>query len=454
MNTTTSIKAKRTAALFGIDLDENRADTTHAQPDARELANSITPGRILHITGPSGVGKSTFGRAVTTALQSQGSHIIDAQRINPPNQPNQPNQPCVDCFPGPLNAALTDISSAGLADARCFLRTPDALSDGEHARLKLALALRQANALAPRPVVIVIDEFAATLDRPTARGVARLLRRGVSATTNAAAITITSHDDLDAPLQPDHWLHLGAPTPQSRKPRRDTEPTRRIILEQGDNNDYRALSHWHYRPGHPAAIIHTLRLRHTQLNETIGVLVVAMPTLNNPWRNLAWPRRFSTSCQRANAKRINDEIRRIARVIIDPRFRGLGLAQRLVRAYLDNPITPCTEAAAVMGAFSRFFQSAGMTAYRTPPNARQARLLDALDHMNIQPFDLASPRRSWEQINATPPGAPFIERELRRWAGASRSTARHTNDDADDLWRRACRSIAGVPIGYAHTSAN
>jgi ABC-type lipoprotein export system ATPase subunit len=436
----------RTAAIFGIDLDAPPAAGAVAHPDLHEIAASIRPGRILHLTGPSGFGKSTLLRGLAGALGARGATIIDAQRMPPSDRT------CVDCFPGPLGRALAEIAGAGLAEARCFLRTPAELSDGERFRLRLALALRRAHALDPAPVVLVIDEFAATLDRPTARGVARLLRRGINNSSNAAAITATSHDDLDAALAPDRWLRLSTNTIEQRKPRRDTERSRRIVLEEGDAGDYRALSRWHYRRGDPAAPVRTLRLRHTALGETIGVLVVAMPTLNTPFRRHAWPGRYNTGDKRADARRINAEIRRIARVIIDPRFRGLGLARRLVRAYLHDPLTPCTEAAAVMGAISDFFIRAGMTAYRTPPGARTARLLDAIGRCEIPAHLLASPDQSWEAIDGSSPiGARLVERELRIWAGASRSSARHSRDALPDLWRRACRSIAGVPVGYAHT---
>ena len=448
IQTTHSSKAMRTAALFGIDLDERPTPEAPHEHDADALARSLTPGAVLHLTGPSGSGKSTLLRSLAASLHARGVTVIDAQRMP------LTDRPCVDCFPGPLETALGEMAGAGLAEARCFLRSPRELSDGERFRLRLALALRKARALDPTPVVLVIDEFAATLDRPTARGVARLLRRGIGASANAAAITATSHDDLDAPLAPDLWLRLTTNAIEQRTPRRDTERARQIILEEGAADDYRALSRWHYRKGDPAAPARTLRLRHTALGETIGVLVVALPTLNAPWRPLAWPGRYNTGDKRADARRVNAEIRRIARVIIDPRFRGLGLARRLVRAYLDDPLTPCTEAAAVMGTISDFFTRAGMTAYRIPPGARTARLLDAVGHCHVPAHLLASPKQSWAAITAAPAGDRLIERELRRWAGASRSSARHAHDDLPDLWRRACRSIAGVPVGYAHTRRN
>ena len=448
MTPTASIKAMQTAALFGINLDEDSTFRTEQAASLDNLRREITPGSILHITGPSGAGKSTLLRSLTAQLRHDNTRIIDANRITPDDRP------CVDLIPGPLSDALASLAAAGLADARCFVRAPNSLSEGERFRLRLAIALYKARALDPRAVVIIIDEFAATLDRPTARSAARLLRRAISNAANTSLITVTSHDDLDAPLQPDRCVHLSATSAQQRRPRRDTEAARSIITEEGCRDDYKALAHWHYRPGAPAAPVKTLRLRHAALNETIGVLVVAMPTLNARWRRIAWPGRYNASNKRANAKRINNEIRRIARVIIDPRFRGLGLASRLVRAYLRNPLTPCTESAAVMGNCTNFFERAGMTAYHLPSTARQARMTDALEHTGVLPHDLASPTNAWAAATTSPINSKFINRELRRWANASRTDSRHADDITEDLWKRACHSIAGVPVGYAFTSPN
>lgn len=443
-----SIKAMRTAALFGIDLDEHDALAPRHTDRASELAGNIEPGTINHITGPSGAGKTTLLRGLAEQLQSNGCRVIDAQRIR------LPDEACVDCFPGDLHDGLQLLANAGLAEAGCFVRNARQLSDGERFRLRLALAMRRANALDPTPAVIIIDEFAATLDRPTAHNVAQLLRRHIGASPNTAAITVTSHDDLDPSLRPDAWWRLTSNSIEQQEPRSRASIRKKIVLEEGTLSDYLAMAHWHYRPGVPAAPVKTLVLRHTGLNEVIGALVVVMPTLNAFWRQLAWPGRFTTGDKPADAKRINREIRRLSRTVIDPRFRGQGLACRLVRAYLRDPITPCTEAAAVMGGFNRFNERAGMTAYHRPPSARQARLHDALRHVGIQPHDLATPAATWSAITETAANARFIERELRSWAGASRSTANHASDDIQSLWRRACRSVAGVPIGYAHTATN
>ena len=124
-------------------------------------------------------------------------------------------------------------------------------------------------------------------------------------------------------------------------------PSAAPILRAGTMRDYHALARFHYRATRPATIARILTLDDPNHDEPVGVLVLSMPTLNGRWRDEAWPGRFRARDRSAAAARINRELRTISRVIIDPRYRGLGLAARLVRAYLSSPDTPATEAIAV-----------------------------------------------------------------------------------------------------------
>jgi hypothetical protein len=54
-----------------------------------------------------------------------------------------------------------------------------------------------------KTAVIACDEFAALLDRVTARIVARALRRAIDASRACSAILVTSHEDLSKALRPD-----------------------------------------------------------------------------------------------------------------------------------------------------------------------------------------------------------------------------------------------------------
>jgi alpha-D-ribose 1-methylphosphonate 5-triphosphate synthase subunit PhnL len=121
-----------------------------------------------------------------------------------------PDAPVVDCLSElSLPATLALLSRLGLAEARTYLLRPSQLSDGQRYRLRLAAALvavsrMPGNGRSPR--LLLMDEFAAVLDRVSACVVARGLRKVISAAPKLSAVVATSHDDLVEALSPDvHW---------------------------------------------------------------------------------------------------------------------------------------------------------------------------------------------------------------------------------------------------------
>jgi len=420
--------ARRAAALFGLTLP---APTP--EPHATR-APTPAPGAITLITGPSGAGKSTALRRL--ADRARRTHaVIDHAAIT------LDDKSCAALLGPEPNAAMHDLAAAGLADARAFIRTPSQLSDGERWRLRLALALRKAGR-ARKPALLIADEFAALLDRPTARTLARLLRRAATRTNLAVAVA-TSHDDLAPHLAPDAALRCRLNAPATLEGATPQRPLR-IAYREGSPADYDALAPFHYRARRPATIDRVLA---ADLGADLAaVLVVSRPTLNSPHRDLAWPGRYSAGDKRTRARRLNREIRTISRVVVDPRFRGVGIAARLVARYLRDPLTPCTEAVAVMGALSPFFERAGMTAYTLPPSARNARLADALSAEGLDPADLTRPVALAERAS------PFLERELRRWAASSGSTERAKDAPIDRLADLARARLHTALTAYAHTA--
>lgn len=218
-----------------------------------------------------------------------------------------------------------------------------------------------------------------------------------------------------------------------------------LRIERGTRDDYAALAHWHYRAGTPATFARVLRAIDLEATraaspQLAGVLVVSHPTLNGPWRAQAWPGAMerdmtdmtnmtdmtdtpdtpeSPNTPASRARRLNAMVRTISRVIVDPRYRGGGVGSALVRAYLDDPLTPLTEAIASMGALVPLFTSAGMRAMSdTARSAHTAAMARALRSRRIAPWRLMDPReaRRWCQQDAA------LVREARRWAGASRAT--------------------------------
>jgi len=90
----------------------------------------------------------------------------------------------------------------GLSDAVLYRARPRELSTGQRERYRLALLL------AERPDLLLLDEFAAHLDVPTARRVALglgKLVRGVGITLVAA----THRPEVIAALDPDLLVYVG-----------------------------------------------------------------------------------------------------------------------------------------------------------------------------------------------------------------------------------------------------
>ncbi len=208
--------------------------------------------------------------------------------------------------------------------------------------------------------------------------------------------------------------------------------------------DYRALARFHYIAGKPATHVRVLCVRDPLDDQPIGVLVVSMPTLDGSWRELAWPGRYRSPDRAASARRINRELRTISRVIIDPRYRALGLARTLVEAYLADPLTPATEAIAAMGAASPFFKAAGMREYRLPAKAADMRLRDALHACSIAPSTLCRPACAQRLLES-----PLLTKELRLWSRSRKNTRKL--EEIEQIIPYAAKALLSEPRAYAHT---
>ena len=214
-----------------------------------------------------------------------------------------------------------------------------------------------------------------------------------------------------------------------------------LTFSPGSLGDYDTLARLHYRASSPATIDRILIARDEGSGELAGVLVTSRPTLNAAWREAAWPGRFGAGTMRERAARLNADLRTISRVIVDPRFRGMGLAHRLVRAYLENAETPCTEAVAAMGPVCPFFERAGMRAVPIPVHARTQRLTRRLAELGLTCEDLLRPVDE----------ASDLARALRVWARASAATRRISGGPVREIARSAACAILAPPMAYAHT---
>jgi len=103
---------------------------------------------------------------------------------------------------GYVGAAIEVLNRVGLSDAVLYRARPHELSTGQRERFRLALLL------AERPDLLLIDEFAAHLDVPTARRVAL----GLGKLCREAGVTLvaaTHRPEVVAALDPDLLVYVG-----------------------------------------------------------------------------------------------------------------------------------------------------------------------------------------------------------------------------------------------------
>jgi uncharacterized protein len=170
--------ANAAADLFGLPAKEE----THVV--AEDVNLNVAPGEIVLFTGPSGSGKSSLLREVGKYYQALNANDLEL-----------PDVPLIDAFAGSLDERLQLLAAAGLSEGRVLFNTPSELSDGQRYRYRLA------RALSLNYQYIMLDEFAALLDRPLAKLVACNLRRRAAA-QNVGVFVATANNDILADLDP------------------------------------------------------------------------------------------------------------------------------------------------------------------------------------------------------------------------------------------------------------
>ncbi len=231
--------------------------------------------------------------------------------------------------------------------------------------------------------------------------------------------SIVSWQDRLARLRPDGWLN---------------HALARLRPRAGSMADYQQLADFHYLAGPPAAHCRVLLLEDVApcpdawrpwlgageaprdaRPPIVALLVESPPVRNCAARNAVFGDRYAGGGRGARGSRwLSDQVRCISRVIVHPRWRGLGLAARLVQWALATRTTPVVEALAAMGAIHPFLERAGMTRHTLAPGAAESRLLAALQHAGLSQADLIDEAAL---IRALPDAKlkPFIRREIARF---------------------------------------
>ncbi|MEM1540828.1 MAG: GNAT family N-acetyltransferase [Candidatus Bathyarchaeia archaeon] len=351
------------AEAFGLGLDEWEKFIIY---DNVEL--KIGPTDIVYITGDSGSGKSILLKALERDIrQDIGLTCINIAEIKP-----EPNKPLIETVGKSLEEALEFLSRVGLNDAFLFLRTYEQLSDGQKYRYKIAKMIES------QAQFWIMDEFAATLDRETAKIVAYNLQK-LARQQGKAVLAATTHTDLFQDLNPSVHVHkrFGKEITVNYYPNVPTKEcslVREMHIEEGCFDDWRKLAHFHYRSHKVAGPRKIFRL--VRGEELCGVIVYCYPPPTAFGRRLVLPK--------MSMKELNEKLSVISRVVVHPKYRTIGLGSKLVKETLPLVGTPYVEMPAVMAKYNPFAEKAGMQKIAEQPPPKQAiKIADVLHKLGF-----------------------------------------------------------------------
>jgi ABC-type transport system involved in cytochrome c biogenesis ATPase subunit/N-acetylglutamate synthase-like GNAT family acetyltransferase len=343
---------ERTVAVceaFGLGVDEAKHFVVFDN-----FSLDFQKGDLIFVTGDSGGGKTLLLKAFKRFFGEEAIELGDLE-INP-------EEVLVEGVGSDVKEAIEILSLCGLNDAFLFLRRFRELSDGQKYRYRLAKLL-----YAKEKNVWIIDEFCATLDRVMAKILAYLVQK-VARKAGKTVVVGTTHDDVVEDFQPDVLIWKGF--------ERDVEVTRfdykpkqcsvcdSMRVEKGSVEDYERLSRFHYRSKGQGES-EGLRLKDCYKllmdDELVGVIVYSHSYLDLKPRNMVFGDRYTfTPGDLSKARLINEEIARVSRVVIHPKFRGIGLGAFLVRETLSEVNAKVVEVLAIMAKYNPFFEKAGM----------------------------------------------------------------------------------------------
>jgi ABC-type lipoprotein export system ATPase subunit/GNAT superfamily N-acetyltransferase len=336
---------------FGLGLDQWQKFVIY---DNAEL--KIGPSDIVYITGDSGSGKSVLLKALEKDIR-QGMELscINIAEIKP-----EPNKPLIETVGKSLEEALELLSRVGLNDAFLFLRTYEQLSDGQKYRYKIAKMIES------DAQFWIMDEFAATLDRDTAKIVAYNLQK-LARQQGKAVLAATTHTDLFEDLAPSVHIHkqFGKEITlkyYQNKPAKECTLTKEMRIVEGTTEDWRELSGFHYRNHKIAAPRKIFCLKRGE--ELCGVIVYCYPPPTCFGRRLVSPK--------MSMKELNEKLSIITRVVVHPKYRTIGLGAKLVKETLPMAGTPYVEMPAVMAKYNPFAEKAGMQKIAEQPPPKEA----------------------------------------------------------------------------------
>jgi len=133
---------------------------------------------------------------------------------------------------------------------------------------------------------------------------------------------------------------------------------REMVLAEGTYADWKKLSVFHYRshrtpPQRKIFIIKRSTGYKQEDDELCGIVVYSYPPIVTFGRRQAFGKVVKQP-------ELNQKISIISRVVVHPKYRSIGLGQKLIRETLNSCPTEYAETIAVMAKYNPFFEKAGM----------------------------------------------------------------------------------------------
>jgi ABC-type nitrate/sulfonate/bicarbonate transport system ATPase subunit len=305
------------------------------------------PGRILAVVGPSGCGKTLALRQLLTPGAREVLPLTRRELATPVLELFEPGMDS--------ESVLRALARAGLADGRLWCMRARHMSAGELRRLELARALA---GMQPGDLLLA-DEFDAHLDGTTARVLAQNLRR-VARRGNLRLAVSTHRAEVLPYLAPNELLEVDGAATRVLEVPKPRELADEIEIVRGCQRDYAQFERWHYLgPGRPGPTSDVFLARHE--GRAVGVALFGYPHLLIAARTKAIPEFAPVRVMGEGAAGLNRDVRLLQRVVVDPRFRGVGVSRLLIRHGFEYVSARHIECIAQMGEFSDFLLAAGFT---------------------------------------------------------------------------------------------